>query len=244
MGNYDRTKPKQVQQSTDNIPRKNTDADRVVGTDRNTARHNHETNQLRLADKGRADASGAVTSQPGWYVYVLLLADSSLYCGITNDVTKRLDKHEKGKGSKYVRSRLPVRGILVVSAPTTKSEALKREAAFKKLGRFEKKMEAVCAMEQERREYLMQNDGFVRVAAKKLGIAPEQVTWKQREAVRNVVAGIPYAVDLRGVTTGRMSCDKPNKSNIGKSGTVVGRCASNKSNVSEEPSKLKSWPEQ
>jgi putative endonuclease len=73
----------------------------------------------------------------GWLVYILRCRDGSLYTGITNDLTKRLTAHAAGKASKYTRSRLPVR--LVFQEPQqTKSGALKREAAIKKLPRQQK----------------------------------------------------------------------------------------------------------
>jgi len=72
-----------------------------------------------------------------WLVYVLRCRDGSLYTGITNDLPKRLKAHAAGKASKYTRSRLPVR--LAYSEPQrSKSAALKREAAIKRLRRAEK----------------------------------------------------------------------------------------------------------
>jgi putative endonuclease len=72
-----------------------------------------------------------------WLVYVLRCRDSSLYTGITNDLPKRLKAHAAGKASRYTRSRLPVR--LAYSEPQrSKSAALKREAAIKKLSRRQK----------------------------------------------------------------------------------------------------------
>jgi putative endonuclease len=72
-----------------------------------------------------------------WLVYLLHCSDGSLYTGITNDLPKRLKAHGAGKASKYTRSRLPVK--LAYSEPTkTKSAALKREAAIKRLRRAEK----------------------------------------------------------------------------------------------------------
>ena len=74
---------------------------------------------------------------PPWLVYLLRCSDGSLYTGITNDLPKRLKAHAAGKASKYTRSRLPVK--LVHSEPKrSKSAALKREAAIKKLHRAEK----------------------------------------------------------------------------------------------------------
>ena len=43
------------------------------------------------------------------YTYVLLCADGTLYTGWTNDLPRRLEAHNAGRGAKYTRSRLPVR---------------------------------------------------------------------------------------------------------------------------------------
>ena len=72
-----------------------------------------------------------------WLVYILRCSDGSLYTGITNDLLKRLKAHAAGRASKYTRSRLPVK--LAYSEPQkSKSAALKREAAIKRLRRAEK----------------------------------------------------------------------------------------------------------
>ena len=72
--------------------------------------------------------------QMPWLVYILRCRDGSLYTGITNDLPKRLKTHAAGKASRYTRSRLPV--TLVHQEPVpTKSHALKREAAIKRLPR-------------------------------------------------------------------------------------------------------------
>ena len=42
-----------------------------------------------------------------WFVYILECQDGSFYTGITNNISKRMKVHNKGNGSKYVRSRLP-----------------------------------------------------------------------------------------------------------------------------------------
>ena len=66
--------------------------------------------------------------------YILRCRDGSLYTGITNDLDKRLKAHAAGKASRYTRSRLPVE--LAYSEPQpSKSAALKREAAIKRLSR-------------------------------------------------------------------------------------------------------------
>ncbi len=69
-----------------------------------------------------------------WTVYILGCRDGSLYTGITNDLPKRLKVHAAGKASKYTRSRLPVR-LAYQEVRRSKSAALKREAAIKRLPR-------------------------------------------------------------------------------------------------------------
>jgi predicted GIY-YIG superfamily endonuclease len=76
-----------------------------------------------------------------WLVYILSCRDGSLYTGITNDLPKRLKTHAAGKASRYTRSRLPVRLAYQEPQPT-KSRALKREAAIKRLPR-DKKLQLV-----------------------------------------------------------------------------------------------------
>lgn len=72
-----------------------------------------------------------------WFVYLLICADDSVYTGITNNLDKRLKKHVKGKGSKYVRSRLPFY-LFKFFIVNSKSEALKLEIKLKKMKRKDK----------------------------------------------------------------------------------------------------------
>ena len=73
-----------------------------------------------------------------YFVYLVECTDTTLYCGYTVDVEKRLKAHNAGKGSKYTRSRLPVK-LVYVEKISTKSAALKREYAIKKMSRAQKK---------------------------------------------------------------------------------------------------------
>ena len=45
--------------------------------------------------------------QGQFHVYMLECADGSFYTGYTNDLKKRVALHNKGGGSKYVKTRLP-----------------------------------------------------------------------------------------------------------------------------------------
>lgn len=70
----------------------------------------------------------------GYWVYILRCKDGTLYTGITDDVEKRLALHQSGKGAKYTRGRAPL--VLEYKEEClNRSEALKKEAAIKKLPR-------------------------------------------------------------------------------------------------------------
>ena len=67
-----------------------------------------------------------------WSVYLLKCSDNSHYCGVTNNLENRLQKHNRGTASKYTRSRLPVK-IAEVRGNLTKIEAYKLEYQIKRL---------------------------------------------------------------------------------------------------------------
>lgn len=72
-----------------------------------------------------------------FWVYILLCKDGSLYTGSTDNLEKRIALHQSGKGAKYTRGRGPF-VLLYQEECASRSEALKREAAIKKLSRGEK----------------------------------------------------------------------------------------------------------
>lgn len=78
-----------------------------------------------------------------WFVYIVECADTSLYTGCTNNLPKRIDHHNTGKGAKYTQSHGPVE-LRYVEALKDRSAALKREIAIKKLSR-KQKLELIAA---------------------------------------------------------------------------------------------------
>ena len=79
-------------------------------------------------------------NQKPWVVYLIRCSDESLYCGITNDLHKRLEMHNLGKGAKYTKSRRPV-GLIGIGPEMTKSDALKLEYRVKQAPAHRKKSE-------------------------------------------------------------------------------------------------------
>ena len=69
-----------------------------------------------------------------WHCYLLRCADDTLYCGITNDLDKRIAAHNAGTAAKYTRTRGPVE-LAYVEAVANRAEATRREAAIKQLDR-------------------------------------------------------------------------------------------------------------
>ncbi len=69
-----------------------------------------------------------------WFCYLLRCADDTLYCGITNDLEKRLAAHNSGTASKYTRTRVPVE-LVFTERCADRSAASKREMEIKSLTR-------------------------------------------------------------------------------------------------------------
>jgi putative endonuclease len=64
--------------------------------------------------------------------------DGTFYTGWTTDPDRRLKQHNKGTGSRYTRSRLPVKIVYLEPQPD-RVTAMKRERAIKRLSREKKK---------------------------------------------------------------------------------------------------------
>ena len=72
-----------------------------------------------------------------WVVYLLRCGDDTLYCGMTNDIERRLAAHRAGRGARYTRGRSPLE-LLHTERARDRGDALRREAAWKRLTRTEK----------------------------------------------------------------------------------------------------------
>ena len=66
------------------------------------------------------------------YTYILKCSDETLYTGWTNDLEKRINAHNAGKGAKYTKNRRPVE-LAYYEEFATKEEAMSREYAIKQL---------------------------------------------------------------------------------------------------------------
>lgn len=78
-------------------------------------------------------------AEKSWWVYLLRCADTSLYCGVTNDLSRRLRQHNgeiKG-GAKYTLTRKPCE-LAYQENCADKRSAMKREYEIKQLSRIQK----------------------------------------------------------------------------------------------------------
>jgi putative endonuclease len=73
-----------------------------------------------------------------WVVYILQNADGLLYTGITNDLPRRVGRHNRGQGARYTKGRGPW-SVAYTEPAEGHGAALRRERAIKKLSRAQKR---------------------------------------------------------------------------------------------------------
>jgi len=64
-----------------------------------------------------------------YFVYILMLSNKQLYCGLTSSLKRRIDQHKKGQ-SPFTKNKLPVK-LVFYEAFNNKLDATKRERYFK-----------------------------------------------------------------------------------------------------------------
>jgi putative endonuclease len=72
------------------------------------------------------------------YCYIVECADGTYYTGWAIDPEKRVQVHNRGRGAKYTKMRLPVKLIYMEEQPD-RITAMKRERAIKKMTRMGKR---------------------------------------------------------------------------------------------------------
>ncbi|CDS99126.1 GIY-YIG nuclease family protein [Vibrio coralliirubri] len=72
-----------------------------------------------------------------WVVYLIRNRHNALYCGVTNNLERRFEQHQTGKGAKALKGKGPLKLVWSFDVGS-KSEALKTEYAIKKLPKSRK----------------------------------------------------------------------------------------------------------
>lgn len=78
-----------------------------------------------------------IPEENGYYVYLILCENNSLYCGWTTNLIKRFQVHKSGKGAKYTRAHKPIE-IYYYESFNNEKDARKREVQIKKMNHNEK----------------------------------------------------------------------------------------------------------
>ena len=81
------------------------------------------------------------------YTYMLKCKDGTYYTGYTNDLEKRVNAHNEGKGAKYTKGRGPVE-LIYFEEYEEKSIAMRREWEIKKLTKNQK--EELCKTKEKK----------------------------------------------------------------------------------------------
>jgi predicted GIY-YIG superfamily endonuclease len=81
-----------------------------------------------------------------WFCYMLRCRDGSLYVGMTNDVAKRVEKHNRGLGPEFTKRRRPVE-LIWNREFADRSMARKREVEIKGWSR-KKKLGLIAGLEK------------------------------------------------------------------------------------------------
>lgn len=71
------------------------------------------------------------------YCYIVECADGTYYTGWAVDPERRVAIHNKGRGARYTRMRLPVKLVYIEEQPDRRT-AMKREIAIKRMARARK----------------------------------------------------------------------------------------------------------
>ncbi len=94
---------------------------------------------IGLVDDHLRDCFVRQRAQQKWYVYMIQTKEGDLYTGVTPDVSKRFLEHqsESKKSAKYLKGKGPLK-LVYKKLIGTKSQALKRERAIKKMKKSQK----------------------------------------------------------------------------------------------------------
>jgi putative endonuclease len=87
----------------------------------------------------------ARSTTPPWSIYLIRTGDGALYTGITNNLPRRLQQHEQGRGAKALRGRGPLQ-LAFTRKVGSRSVALKLEARIKRLAKAQKEQLVQCGL--------------------------------------------------------------------------------------------------
>ena len=98
-----------------------------------------------------------VDKNADWVVYLIRNRHNALYCGVTNNLERRFEQHQTGKGAKALKGKGPLRLVWSFDVGS-KSEALKTEYAIKQLPKSRKEklvsLKLIIEWQQDKIQYI------------------------------------------------------------------------------------------
>ncbi|CAV25794.1 GIY-YIG nuclease family protein [Vibrio sp. 10N.222.54.F12] len=92
-----------------------------------------------------------------WVVYLIRNRHNALYCGVTNNLERRFEQHQTGKGAKALKGKGPLKLVWSIGVGS-KSEALKTEYAIKQLPKSRKEklvsLKLIIEWQQDKIQYI------------------------------------------------------------------------------------------
>ncbi|MCZ4307384.1 GIY-YIG nuclease family protein [Vibrio atlanticus] len=92
-----------------------------------------------------------------WVVYLIRNRHNALYCGVTNNLERRFEQHQTGKGAKALKGKGPLKLVWSIGV-RSKSEALKTEYAIKQLPKSRKEklvsLKLIIEWQQDKIQYI------------------------------------------------------------------------------------------
>ncbi|PFG57821.1 putative endonuclease [Vibrio sp. ES.051] len=78
-------------------------------------------------------------AEQSWSVYLIRTSHNALYCGVTNDIYRRFNQHQAGKGAKALKGKGPL--VLEWSSNfESKTVAMRAEYYIKQLTKAKKEL--------------------------------------------------------------------------------------------------------
>ena len=98
-----------------------------------------------------------VDKNADWVVYLIRNRHNALYCGVTNNLERRFEQHQTGKGAKALKGKGPLKLVWSFDVGS-KSEALKTEYAIKQLPKSRKEklvsLKLIIEWQQDKIQYI------------------------------------------------------------------------------------------
>ena len=86
-----------------------------------------------------------------YFVYIILCSDGTYYTGSTENLEKRARLHAEGRGARYTKSHPPMT-VAYTETYVSRSEAMRRESAIKKMSRQQKENLIDSQLENKKKE--------------------------------------------------------------------------------------------